>query len=266
MERADDMCRGRCHAVHVCMPRMEITRVNFVVHSFDADAFGYLTPAALAGYLQEAAGISADSLGFGLAALNQKGLTWVLARERVELDQPVRWGETLEVMTWPSGLDRVAALRDFRLMRNGTEIGRAITTWFALDLESRRPVRPTRILPEHLLPQPEHVMSTAAPSVPTPAAVDVERRFQVRYSDIDANLHVTNASYVAWALEAVEEARWRRHWMSGMDIQFLAECRMGGHVFSRSGVDGEDARLHVMVREDDGKEVARARTVWRARG
>ena len=49
------------------------TRVAFAVHSFDADAFGLLAPAALAGYLQEAAGRSADGLGFGLAELGRRG-------------------------------------------------------------------------------------------------------------------------------------------------------------------------------------------------
>ena len=111
---------------------METTRLTFGIHSFDADAFGHLAPAALAGYLQEAAGRSADGLGFGLAALTRRGATWVLARQRVELDQPVRMGEVLEVETWPAGLDRLAALRDFRLWRDGIEIGRAATTWFVL--------------------------------------------------------------------------------------------------------------------------------------
>jgi acyl-ACP thioesterase len=93
----------------------------------------------------------------------------------------------------------------------------------------------------------------------------VERRFQVRFADIDANLHVTNATYVAWALEAVEEPFWRAHRLAALDVQFLAECNLGAFVRSRSAADGERARLHAIVREADGKEVARARTAWAAR-
>jgi acyl-CoA thioesterase FadM len=239
-----------------------ITRATFVVHSFDADAFGHLFPAALAGYLQEAATRSADALGFGLADLNRRGLTWVLARQRLVLDQPLRWGDELTVETWPAGVDRLAALRDFRLWRGGAEVGRAVTTWFALDLASRKPVRPGDLFPEHLRVQPEHVLPPAPPAPGAPAEPALEKRFQVRFADIDANRHVTNASYVAWALEALDEATWRGERLASLDVSFLAETHYGHFVRSRSAPDGAGARLHAIVREEDGKEVARARTTW----
>jgi acyl-ACP thioesterase len=242
----------------------EVTRVTFDVHSFDADAFGLLAPAALAGYLQEAAGRSADALGFGVPELNRRGITWVLARQRLELLQPIRMGESLEVETWPSGLDRLAALRDFVLRREGVEVGRALTTWFALDLATRKPVRPDRFLPEERHPELEHVLPAAAP-LPGLATAEVERRFQVRFADIDLNEHVTNSSYVAWALEAVDEGCWRERRMATLDVQFLAECRRDASVRSRSALLPDGARLHAIVREADGKELARARTGWVAR-
>jgi len=242
-----------------------ITRVAFTIHSFDADAFGHLAPAALAGYLQEAAGRSADGLGFGLAELVRRGATWVLARERVELDQPVRMGEVLEVETWPSGLDRLAALRDFRLWRDGVEVGRALTTWFAIDLATRKPLRPAELLPEALHAQPPHVLPLAEPPLPPLEAAEVERRFQVRFSDIDVNAHVTNSSYVAWALEAIDEPTWRRQRVSALDVQFLAECGRDVYVRARSAVQPDGARLHEVAREADGKALARVRTRWAAR-
>jgi medium-chain acyl-[acyl-carrier-protein] hydrolase len=241
---------------------VEVTSATFTVHSFDADAFGLLSPAALAGYLQEAAGRSAESLGVGLTRLNQLGLTWVLARQQLVLDAAVRRGDPLTVETWPTGLDRLAALRDFRLRRGGQEVGRALTTWFALDLASRRPVRPATILPESFRAQTEHVLPAGAPPLPELEAVEIDRRFQVRFADIDANLHVTNGSYLAWALEAVDEATWRERRVASFDVQFLAECRLGAFVRSRSAPDGEGARLHEVVREEDGKPLARARTTW----
>ncbi len=244
---------------------MEITRATFTVHSFDADAFGCLAPAALAGYLQEAAGRSAATLGWSLADLNRRGLTWVLVREQMVLDEPLRLGDTLEVETWPSGLDRLAALRDFRILRGGVEVGRALTTWFALDLATRRPVRPDTILPERLHAQTAHVLPVGEPRLPTLREAPIDRRFQVRFADIDANLHVTNASYVAWALEAVDEATWRRERVAALDAQFMAECNLGTFVRSRSAPDGGGIRRHAIVREEDGKELARARTTWVAR-
>ncbi len=241
---------------------METTRASFTVHSFDADAFGLLSPAALAGYLQEAAGLSADALGFGMSRLNEQGLAWVLSRQRVVLDVPVRMGDVLVVETWPSGLDRIQALRDFRLTRDGVEVGRALTSWLVMELATRRPRRPDRILLPERHAQVEHVMPLFATPLPGPGAPALERRFQVRFSDIDAVGHVTNASYIGWAMEAVEEAAWRTLRLATLDVQFLAETTLGQAVLSRSAPDGDGVLLHAVAREEDGKELARARTTW----
>jgi medium-chain acyl-[acyl-carrier-protein] hydrolase len=244
---------------------VEVTSATFTVHSFDADAFGLLSPAALAGYLQEAAGRSAESLGVGLTRLNALGLTWVLTRQQLVLDAPVRRGDPLTVETWPTGLDRLAALRDFRLSRHGVEVGRALTTWLVMDLRTRLPRRPDRVLPPELRAPSDHVLPPATAPVPAPEGPGMEKRFQVRYADIDANRHVTNASYIGWALEAVEEPIWQAQRLAALDVQFLAETTHGHSVRSRSAPAGDGSWLHAVVREEDGKELARARTTWVAR-
>jgi len=240
---------------------MERFTARFTVHSFDADAFGHLWPPALSGYLQEAAGGSAERLGFSIGDLARRGLTWVLAGQRVVLTAPVLLDDTLEVETWPSGIDRLAALRDFLIRRDGEEVGRAVTTWYAIDAASRRPVRPDRVLPPAFHHQPVHVLPPA-PRLPDLGAPEVERPFRIRFADIDANEHVTNASYLGWALEAIDEPTWRSRRVTAFDAEFLAEVRFGSRILTRSAPDGEGARLHQVVREEDGRVVARLRTAW----
>jgi medium-chain acyl-[acyl-carrier-protein] hydrolase len=189
----------------------------------------------------------------------------VLSRQRVVLDVPIRLGDPLTVETWPSGLDRLWALRDFRLQRDGAEVGRALTSWLVMDLASRRPSRPDRLLPRELQAQTGHVLPLAVPPLAALEAPAMEKRFQVRYADIDANRHVTNASYLGWALEAVEPPDWEGRRLASLDLQFLAETTHGHFIRSRSSPDGDGARLHAVVREEDGKELARARTTWVAR-
>jgi acyl-CoA thioesterase FadM len=247
------------------MPRMERFTARFTVHSFDADAFGHLFPPALSGYLQEAAGGSAARLGFAIEDLARRGLTWVLARQRVVMSAPVVLGDTLEVETWPAGVDRLAALRDFLIRRDGEEVGRAVTTWFALDVATRRPVRAEHVLPPTFHPQPEHVLPSAPARIPDLGEPEVERPFRIRFADIDLNEHVTNASYLGWALEAVDEPTWRARRVAGFDAEFLAEVRFGSRILTRSAPEGEGSRLHQVVREEDGKVVARLRTEWVAR-
>lgn len=185
-------------------------RASFPVHSYEVDAIGTLEVPALSGYLQEVAGLHAGELGVGLDALRAKGLTWVLARQRIEILLPVTLGDTVEIETWPTGIERLAATRDFVVRRgDGAEAARATTQWYVLDLATRRPVRPAEVLDPRFPREPRPpVAPLAAGRLASPATWDVEKRFHVRYADIDVNMHVTNASYVTWAIE-------RRRWSCG---------------------------------------------------
>jgi len=242
---------------------MEIRRESFAVHSYEVDAFNVLAVPALAGYLQEVAGNHAVALGVGMPALMARGLTWVLARQRVGIERPVVLGDALEIATWPSGVDGVVALRDFEVKRqDGEVVARAATCWLVLDLRTRRPVRPDRVLDARFRAELPHALPMPSAKLPELVAPEAEKRFQIRYQDIDVNLHVTNASYVAWALESVPQETWQGARLASMEAHYLAECRHGSRILSRLSREGEGAFLHAIVREEDGKELARLRTAW----
>lgn len=239
---------------------------TFPVHSFEVDAFGLLSPPALAGYLQEAAGNHAVEMGCGADALARQGLAWVLREQRIEMELPVKRGEVLTVETWPSGSDRLLALRDFRVRRgDGRPVARAATRWLVMSLETRRPVRLERVLEERLRAPAERVFAGPEPLLPEVARADGERRLDVRYQDIDRNLHVTNASYLAWALEALPEGAWREERLVAAHSRFLAEARHGGAVISRLARLGPREYAHAILRDEDGEELCRLRTAWAPR-
>jgi medium-chain acyl-[acyl-carrier-protein] hydrolase len=237
--------------------------VRFPVHSYAVDAFGTLALPALAGYLQEIAGQHATALGCGIEVLQARGLTWVLARQRVEVPTPVRLGDELEIETWPSGVERLLVSREFTVRRGGEQVARATTAWLVLDVAARRPVRPDAVLDPSLRPR----LTSLAPlalrlAAPAPSAA--ERRFDVRYADIDLNRHVNNTSYVAWALECISPERWASSRPCAVEGHFLAEGRLGDAVVARVSGDG-DVLAQAIVREGDGKELARLETRWTAR-
>jgi acyl-ACP thioesterase len=248
------------------MAERAVRRATFPVHTYEVDAFGALEVPALSGYLQEVAGLHAEELGAGIETLRAKGLTWVLARQRIELPLPVTLGDTLEIETWPSGVERLAATREFLVRRGDAEAGRATTQWLMLDLATRRPVRPGEVLDARFRREPlPPVAPLAEGKLPLPAAWEVEKRFHVRYADIDANLHVTNASYVTWGIEAAPVELWRAARLAAVEVHYLAEGHHGRAILSRLARTGDGAYAHSIVREDDGKELARLATRWTPR-
>jgi medium-chain acyl-[acyl-carrier-protein] hydrolase len=241
---------------------MLVRREPFAVHSYEVDAFNVLAAPALAGYLQEVAGLQASEMGCGLDALMLRGMTWVLSRQRIEIARPIALADALDVATWPSGLDRLFALREFRVSRqDGATVAEASTDWLVMDLAKRRPVRPDRVLERRYQAAQDRVAPPAA-EMPSLDAADAEQRFKIRYQDIDRNLHVTSTTYLAWALESVPQDVWRSSRLASIETHFLAECTYGSRILSRLGARGERGFLHAIVREEDGKELARLTTRW----
>ncbi len=246
---------------------MPVRKDPFPVHGYEVDAFGTLAAPALSGFLSEIAGLHAVDLGVGLDALKAKGLTWVLLRLRLENPVPVRLGETVEIETWPSGVERLFALRDFVVRRgDGTEVARASSQWLVLDVETRKPVRPGDVLDPRLPREPlVPVVALSKGKLPELREWELQKRFHVRYADIDHNLHVTNTSYLAWAVEAVPRDLWQSARLAAFEVQYVAECTYGTAVLSRLVRTGPNAYAHAVVREEDGKELARLVTAWAPR-
>jgi medium-chain acyl-[acyl-carrier-protein] hydrolase len=145
-------------------------------------------------------------------------------------------------------------------------VAKGNTQWFVLDLETRKPVRPDAVLdprfPRERTPPVLEPSHARLPPLPT---WDFQKRFHIRYADIDVNLHVNNGSYVAWALEAIPRDVWQSSRLASLDVQYLAECHYGSAVLSRHARAGDRAFHHAIVREEDEKELARVATAWVAR-
>lgn len=234
----------------------------FRVHSYDVNPRGDAAIQSLCNYFQEAAGNHARELGVSREAMLESGTAWVLARLRVTVDHYPQWRDTVEVVTWPSGLERLYATREF-LLRDADEqiLARGTSAWLVIDVERRRPTRPPAELNELDLPDLDAPVSHPTDDVPDLESADHERRFQVRFSDLDLNQHVNNVRYVEWAVEALPEAHLTSQQLREIDIQFRAETVFGDTICTQA--DAADGRiLHRVQREKDNRVAARATTRW----
>jgi acyl-ACP thioesterase len=237
------------------------------VRTGDTSPHGLTTPPALCGYLQDAAGLHAEHLGFGRAAMRAEGRAWVLAYLRLAVMRPPRWRERLTLHTWPSGVERLFATREFVLTRadeaadTDAPLVRATSAWAMLDLSRRRPVRPTGALLNLEPPDRPHALPHAFGRLPLPdddaadPGADLHAaRFPVRVGDLDVNEHVNNVRYVAWAVDALPAAVPMGHRLRALEVQFRAEMTLGetahvracpadpGDVLADAFDEDEDAR------------------------
>ena len=99
---------------------------------------GFITPKAMANLLQEVAGLSADSLGFGEQGMFAYGLTWVLSRLVLRIKRLPTAGESLKINSWPSKMDRFG-YRGYEVFdQAGGMIVSGGSAWAIMDLATRR--------------------------------------------------------------------------------------------------------------------------------
>ncbi len=244
---------------------MQPLRDEYLVRSYETDSTGCLSPASTLRYLQETAWNHAAALGLGLDPREKGPLGWVLSRLRLQMSRYPGWGERVFVDTWPVGVDRMHALRDFRISdAAGGECGRATTGWLIIDVTSRRPRRPQQVMPEVAAVERRELVAGLPDRIDAAEPPCDEQSRQVLYSDIDINGHVNNVRYFEWVLDSQPTDRLAGNEIRAIEAAYLSEALLGHTVAVRTVADSAESR-HTILQLGEEREVCRMRVLWQPR-
>jgi len=217
-------------------------------------------------HLQDIASRHADMLGFGFKDLEKSNHTWVLARLHVMMDRLPGFCEATTVETWPSGNERLVALRDFLIRDEEKLIGRATTSWVTMNRTTQRPDKPDTVLNKRFIPERERAIEFPTKAITRLKDGEHATSITARRSDMDINNHVNNVRYIEFCLEAIPLDWTVANRCMGIDVQFRAESYAGDEYISsctQSEADNDmDTFLHSLIRVSDNKEIVRMRSWW----
>jgi len=239
----------------------ESLTMNFKVTSRDLNPKGEARLTSLAGFFQEIAYQHAEKLGFGYHDLLAGQTFWVLSRMKIRILQYPLWDDEIRVQTWPCGLDKLFAMRDFRIFSgSGQVIGLASTAWLIVGNQTRRPARPSDQLDQYRegqdKPFAEKLRKIALPE--DMSRVDLR---SVVYSDLDVVGHVNNVKYMEWCIDAAGETGLRRG-IGTFEINFMHESRFGDEIEIRGTPAGEEEVFFLGRGTFDDREIFRAHLTW----
>ncbi|UCG39033.1 MAG: hypothetical protein JSV00_02005 [bacterium] len=243
----------------------ETYTVEYTVRPYESDYRGRARTDVLLHYLQDAAFGHSLRLGFGVGDLLPRGLTWVLSRYHVRIQRHPAAGETVRISTWYPGSHGPFHLRDWMISGEGAAtLVLATSSWLMIDLKTRKPTDDHSLLARLPSVDRRAIEDPFAP-LPEPGGADHEVPFHVRRSDTDLNRHVNHINLIRWAMEALPGKVTAGLVPASIEAGYRAEAGFGDVVVSRAAVAGNGVFHHQLLRQSDGKELARIRTGW-ARG
>jgi acyl-ACP thioesterase len=239
---------------------------TYTVHVYETGPDGNISLHALFDFMQDAASEHAVKLGYGRDDLLKKNHFWVLSRMYAEIYKQPVWNDNVIVKTWPSGVDKMFAMRNYDIrFRNGSHIASASSSWLIVDRITKKIQRPDEFLVRY-----NNENDTLSPplrgAVKLPGTSDGSRShtFRVSVNDLDVNLHTNNVNYLRWICNTYDLNFIMNHHPSSVEINYLAESVFGDEIIIRtSGNEENDCCFnHSVIRLNDEKELCRVRLCW----
>jgi acyl-ACP thioesterase len=173
-----------------------VFRTGRRVRLADADPTGRLRLDACARYLQDASNDDTSDSG-----VEDADTTWVVRRAVVDVHEPARWREWLDLATWCGGVGGRWAERRLSLVGDRRARIEVSTLWVHIDVATMTPARLTERFLDTYGPAAGGRKISARLWLGDPPVGAAAEPWRLRAVDIDLLGHVNNAAY--WA--AIEE-------------------------------------------------------------
>lgn len=175
---------------------MKFTKKYKVLY-YDIDVNGAIYPSRLLTYLQETANEHTFVLGCDPDAMTEKysGGFW-LTRFCMSIPRAIRFGDEIEVTTWPTNDSRGFSFnRCFEVKVGGEVVCEAYSVWALMNRETMMPVKVKDF--DIALDEDEPIKPAAPLHARLPKEIELVSggEYKVGYAAIDYNGHMNNARY-----------------------------------------------------------------------
>jgi acyl-ACP thioesterase len=202
---------------------------SYAVNTIVVNAQKRLGLVGLLGILQDVAWAHVDHLGHGYEATMDAGAIWILSRQKLVVADWPMWGDQLTVRTWVRPVRGPLVQRDYEMLVGERKVGECVAAWLALDVRTRRPVRPA-VAGAQLRCRQDYALVLTPEKIALRQDLAEAAQFRVRNSDLDMNGHVNNTRYAQWILDSASPEAYRARRVVRYEVNFLTEVQVGDAV------------------------------------
>ncbi|MDP4146773.1 MAG: thioesterase [Bacillota bacterium] len=244
----------------------KVAEKEYEIHYYEIDQKRKALITTIIDFMQDITTDQSNQLGVGIDYLDKNNVAWVVYKWDVSMDRYPEYTEKIKIRTWAASFRKFYGYRAFDISGgNGEKIGHAMSTWFFINLNNRRPCKVIDEICEAYDTKELDTSDIDIEKIKAPTRNDSERVFHVRYSDIDTNNHVNNVKYISWALETVPMNVMLNYRLNRIIVNYEKEANYGEMVKSVTEVTEEEKGytcVHAILKED-GTVLTTLKTIWR---
>lgn len=212
-------------------------------------------------------GLSQDEkYGFVIADMVKENHTWMLVDYEITIYKYVKYKEKLRAITYIEGMNKFYAVRYFKIYNDKDDlILEGKTLVILVDSKKRRPLSiPDEHYKAYGVEEKTPTIGRDKLKLSKCKNVDYKKEFNVRYSDIDLNLHVGNVTYLGWILETIPFEIMTDYKIYSVKIKYQKELTYGDKVSVKTEMEYNDNNIsayHEIINESE-EVVALLETHW----
>lgn len=235
---------------------------SFTIDAYLSDFRGKATLPMMMGFMLQAATKHAEERGFGYTAMTVQNKAWVLTRMKIFIQVYPSNENEIYIHTWAADINKLFSERCFSFQdKAGNPLGFARSLWAAIDVDSRKA---TNILDLEGLKQFIH--RKECPIAPPQKLSDSKVKghladsFQVKYSDIDINKHLSSLKYIEHFVDIFPIEMYQEKEIREFDINYIQEGHYGEKLEIEESELGVDEYM-LGLKESD-KTICLAKVRW----
>jgi len=207
---------------------------------------------------------NAIDLGFSMWDEELDNSSWVLLRKELVVYQMPKLGDDVRIITYPAGIQRVFAYRDFwALDAAGNTLAYASSTWTLMNLLTRK-MTP---IPKRMFELQEVVAGQNLPipaqKLSPPETLEEAYVYKVGHYDLDWNGHVNNVVMTRLLLQGTSYEVYSRQQIVSFKYQVKAELLPEQEVTVSIGQ--KEGSYYHELKSVEGKVLAVGESVWSSR-
>ena len=245
------------------IPKHLMYQDHFTIRTYEIDRARRVTVASLINLMQEAAVQNVMELNLSVWDLAERHMSWVLVRKNLQILRMPQLNETIRVVTYPAGFDRLFTYRDYLVYDANNElIAKSSSAWLLMNTQTRKMER----VPQEIKNRGDFDTSLCLEKpinkLPALDRIDLSKDFDVHWHDTDFNNHLSNIRYMQWTFETIDFYLENKGRLKSLDIIYKSECFWKDTVrVMTQQIDDRNYR-HALIRLSDEKELARVSTSW----